>query len=42
VFLTLVDDGRPPARLAADTRAKYTLLAQAAVAARGRDGAARP
>ena len=41
-FLALVDDGRPPARLAADTLAKYTLLAQAAVAARERDGAARP
>lgn len=41
-FLTLVDDGRRPARRAADTLAKYTLLAQAAVAARERDGATRP
>lgn len=41
-FLTLVDDGRPPVRLAADTLAKYTLLARAAGAARERDGAARP
>ncbi len=39
-FLALVDDGRRPARLAADTLAKYTLLAQAA--ARPRDGAVRP
>jgi hypothetical protein len=41
-FLALVDDGRRPAREVADTLAKYTLLAQAAAAARPRDGAARP
>jgi predicted dehydrogenase len=41
-FLALIDDGRRPARRAADTLAKYTLLAQAAVAAREPDGAARP
>ena len=41
-FLTLVDGGRLPASLAADTLAKYTLLAQAAADARRRDGAARP
>lgn len=40
-FLTLVDGGRLPASLAADTLAKYTLLAQAAADARRRDGAAR-
>jgi predicted dehydrogenase len=41
-FLALVDDDHRPARRAADTLAKYTLLAKAAVAARERDGAARP
>jgi len=41
-FLALVDDGRRPAREVADTLAKYSLLAQAAAAARPRDGAARP
>jgi predicted dehydrogenase len=41
-FLALVEAGRLPARLATDTLAKYTLLAQAAADARGRAGAARP
>jgi hypothetical protein len=41
-FLTLVEEGRRPARLAADTLAKYTLLAQASTEARRRDGAAQP
>lgn len=41
-LLTLVDEGRRPARLAADTLAKYILLAQASTLARRRDEAARP
>jgi hypothetical protein len=41
-LLALVDAGRRPARQAADTLAKYTLLAQASVGARRREGAARP
>jgi len=40
-FLTLVESGRMPPRLAADTLAKYTLLAQAAAGARPH-AAARP
>ena len=41
-FLDLVESGRHPARLAADTLAKYTLLAQAGAEARRRDGTAQP
>jgi hypothetical protein len=41
-LLALIAEGRRPARLAADTLAKYTLLAQASALARRRDGAARP
>lgn len=41
-FLTLVEEGRRPARLAADTLAKYTLLAQASTEARRREGTAQP
>jgi predicted dehydrogenase len=41
-FLALVEEGRRPARLAVDTLAKYTLLAQASAEARRRDGTARP
>jgi len=41
-LLALVAEGGRPARLAADTLAKYTLLAQASTLARRRDGAARP
>ena len=40
-FLTLVETGRMPPRLAADTLAKYTLLARAAAGARPH-AAARP
>jgi len=41
-LLALVEEGRRPARLAADTLAKYTLLAQASALARRHDGIARP
>lgn len=41
-FLTLVEGGRLPARLARDTFAKYALLAGGAVEARRRDAATRP
>jgi hypothetical protein len=41
-LLTLVDEGRRPVRLAADTLAKYILLAEASAEDRRRDGTARP
>jgi len=41
-FLALVEEGRRPARLAADTLAKYILLAEASAEDRRRDGTARP